>query len=38
MITDAELGAYSIFGGFIVMSLILVYHYSTAPATALHAD
>jgi Oligosaccaryltransferase len=38
MITDAELGTYSIVGGFVVMFLILVYHYTTAPSSALHAD
>lgn len=35
MITDAELGYYAVYGGFGVMSLILVYHYTTVPSSPL---
>jgi hypothetical protein len=35
MITDEELGTYSIYGGFLVMALILLYHYTTAPKSSL---
>lgn len=38
MITDQDLGDYSIIGGFLVMALILVYHYTTAPKTALETQ
>jgi Oligosaccaryltransferase len=35
MITDEDLGNYSVVGGFLVMGLILAYHYTTAPKSKL---